>query len=410
MKNESSKREFTDAFLGLLSTMCIVWFVIYIVFRNVFNSFLHINTVEGVLMFVIIWSSGLSHLWNQEQRVKCDYKKLVIISILWSVLSPVLSIILILISKDKVTARIIGVAVSTLLCYGWVFLSHMKDWRNFYSMNIWKYALQLSIPLIPHYLSGMILNSADRIMIQRMVGESQSGIYSLAYSVSLIMTVFNSSLLSTIEPWLYKKIKNNRVEDIHMVAYPCLATIAIVNIFLIILAPEVIRLFAPAEYYEAIWIIPPVAMSVFFMFTYSLFATFEFYFEHTSYITIATGTGAVINLLLNYVFIKQFGYMAAGYTTLVCYMVYSGMHYYFMKKICKNELEGKHPYNTKIIILIAGLFMIMSFLLMMTYKHTIIRYGLLLSFLVSAIICRDKIIKMFKFLIQARNQSKKSND
>ena len=51
-------------------------------------------------------------------------------------------------------------------------------------------AEMFNLPLVPHYLSGAILNTADRIMIEKMVGASAAGIYSLAYSVSLIMIGF----------------------------------------------------------------------------------------------------------------------------------------------------------------------------------------------------------------------------
>ena len=62
-------------------------------------------------------------------------------------------------------------------------------------------------------------------------------------------------------------------------AYFTMIIIAIVNLLLICFAPEIISLFAPPPYYEAIWIVPPVAMSVFFMFCYDLFAKFAFYYE-----------------------------------------------------------------------------------------------------------------------------------
>ena len=73
--------------------------------------------------------------------------------------------------------------------------------------------MRFNLPLIPHYLSQTILNSADRIMIERITDAEQAGIYSLAYSVSLVMTLFNTALMQTLSPWIYEKIKkgkNNR--------------------------------------------------------------------------------------------------------------------------------------------------------------------------------------------------------
>ena len=168
-------------------------------------------------------------------------------------------------------------------------------------------------------------------MIDRMVGESEAGIYCLPYSVIMIMTLFSTALSQTISPWMYQKIKNKSIGDLDSVAYPSMIIIAVVNILLILFAPEIVRIFAPSEYYDAIWVIPPVAMSVFFMYVYDLFAKFAFYYEKTGYIMLASVVGAALNVLLNWIFINKYGYTAAGYTTLVCYVAYSIAHYIMMK-------------------------------------------------------------------------------
>ena len=100
-------------------------------------------------------------------------------------------------------------------------------------------------------------------MINDMVGVDEAGIYSLAYSISLIMTLFNTALMQTINPWFYQKIKNDKIQDLASVAYTTLVMIAVVNIAVIAFAPEAVAIFAPKEYYDAIYVIPPVAMSVF---------------------------------------------------------------------------------------------------------------------------------------------------
>ena len=81
-----------------------------------------------------------------------------------------------------------------------------------------------------------------------------------------------------------KKIKTKQIGTIAPIAYLTLCAIAIVNVLLIAFAPEAVAIFAPASYYDAIWIVPPVAMSVYFMYSYDLFAKFAFYYEKTKFI------------------------------------------------------------------------------------------------------------------------------
>ena len=361
-----------------------------------------LTTVQMTAMLVMVWTSSAFSFWATEQRVDYKYIKLVAITLLVAVAKPALGVFLVIHAEDKVTARILGLAVVELAVYTWLFFAQMLRGRQFCSWNVWKYAVLFNLPLVPHYLSGSILNTADRIMIEKMAGASEAGIYSLAYSVSLIMTLFNSSMLQTIEPWLYKKIKARDVSNISRVAYPAFIIIAGVNVALMACASEVVAIFAPAEYYDAIWIIPPVAMSSYFMFAYTFFAVFEFYYEKTHLIAMATMSGAVLKLILNYIFIDIFGYYAAGYTTLLCFMVYAGMHYIFMKKICRDYLDGAQAYSTKTLFIITSLFMAFGFAILFTYKTPVLRYSCIAALALAVIVKRGYIIDHVKSLINMK--------
>ena len=168
-------------------------------------------------------------------------------------------------------------------------------------INVAIYAVLFNIPLIPHYLSNSILGSSDRIMIQNMVGVSEAGIYSLAYSISQIMQLVNDSLNKTMSPWLYQKIREKDYKAMSKVVYPSLVLIAAANLALIAVAPEIVAIFAPPEYSDAIYVIPPVAMSLFATYLYLCFAPFEFYYEKRIWTTIGTLTSAVANIILNYI-------------------------------------------------------------------------------------------------------------
>lgn len=410
VKFSDIRHKYAAAFQGLLFTLCLIWLGIYLVFYQPIDQALEITFFQGVFMVSIIWTDGVYQLWAQQQRVEYQYKSLVIVTLIHAVSAPLIEILLITISSDKVTARIFGLAFTSLICFGWMCFQQIYAGKTFFSRKIWKHAIWLSVPLIPHYLSQMILNSSDRIMIQKMVGSSEAGIYSLAYSVSLIMTVFNISLLSTIEPWIYQKIKSKEIEKLSKAAYPSFILIASVNLLLIAFAPEIIKIFVPAEYYEAIWVIPPVAISVYFKFMYSFYALFEFYYEKTNYITIATLTGAIINTITNAIFIKIFGYMAAGYTTLACYIIYTVMHYHFMKIICKKNMDGAEPYNLKIIAAVSLGFMALGFLLMAFYNYPVIRY-IFISFMILMIILKRKELKnIFLKFLNMRQEGRKNAD
>ncbi len=391
VKYEEDRKKYSSSMQGLTITLITIWTIIYLIFHNFFNYLFGLNTIYMLLMIFIIWITAIFNFWSAEQRVDYNYKLLLIFTIFASIFNPLFSIILMKFMKDKVLARIMGITISYLLFYFWMLFAQLIKGKRIYEKIYWKHALKFNIPLIPHYLSQTILNSSDRIMINKYVNSSSAGIYSLAYSVSLIMTLVNNAIGQTLSPWIYKKIKYNLVDEISNVVLSSLLIVAIMNLILIAFAPEVIAIFAPKEYYEAIWIIPPVAMSVYFMFMYDIFAKFEFYFEKTKLISLATIVGAIINIVTNYIFINKYGYVAAGYTTLICYMIYAFFHYCAMKKICNEKYEGKNPYNTKIILIITVLFLMIGFAFLALYNHLILRY-ILISIL--AIICISLIKKI----------------
>lgn len=401
---ESEKKAFSSSLQGLTLTLTIIWTVIYWSFHLMWNKVFDLTTVQMLLMFLTIWCNAVFSFWSVEQRVELRYKSLVIITVLSSLAKPAAGIIFVLYAEDNVTARILGVTLAEVVCYTGFFFLQLKRGKEFFSKKFWKHALSFNIPLIPHYLSSSVLNSADRIMIRSMVGESEAGIYSLAYSISMIMVMFNTALMQTIEPWMYKKIRDNKVKDISHVAYPAFILIAAVNLILIAFAPEAVAIFAPKEYYEAIYVIPPIALSVFFMFSYTFFAVFEFYFQKTHFVAIATSAGAVLNIVLNYIFINIFGYYAAGYTTLFCYIIYAVMHYMFMRKICKEYLNGIRPYNIKIYLVIVVVLLSLGFCLLFTYSHTWLRYLFITVLIILFFVKRQTVIEEIQKLLAVRKK------
>lgn len=402
VKYEDDRNRYSSSMQGLELVLCLFWTAVYLAFREFWNNLLKLTTVQMLAMLVMIWAAGAFRFWLSEQRVLYKYKMVVILTLMASLLKPFLGILFVLNAEDKVTARILGITLTELIIYGTTFTVQMMRGKQFYSAKYWKHALLFNIPLIPHYLAQTVLNAADKIMIRDMVGAGAAGIYAIAYSISKIMILFNNALNHTLTPWYYQKIKAGRADIIASIAYPSLIGIAVINLILIAFAPEIIKFFAPKPYYDAIWIIPPIAMSVFFTFGYNLFACFEFYFEKTKFIMVASVFAAFLNVLLNYICIQRFGYYAAGYTTLICYAMYTLSHYYFMNKLCKIYLPNVKVYNKKVLASITCIFLSCGFLFLLSYNSIIMRCCLIVLFLLVLLMFRHSIHNFINKVIGVR--------
>lgn len=397
VKFEDDKKIFSSSLQGLTALLAVAWTLTYMLFAPFWNKVFSLSTTKMLMLILLIWVSSTFNFWATEQRISDKYKLLVTVSLIASLVQPIVGVIFVQLSTNKVDARIISMVLVELVCFGWCFIYQVVRGKKVVSRKYWGYALAFNIPLIPHYLSQTLLNSADRVMIERIVGAEEAGIYSLAYSISLLMTLFSNALLQTLNPWIYKQIKAERTKNISPIAYLSLIMIAVVNLLLIVIAPEIMSIFAPKEYADATWLIPPIAMSTYFMFSYSLFACFEFYFQKTRLIAITTFLSALLNIILNYVAINIFGYYAAAYTTLFCYIFYAVFHYLAMSKICRENKRIDNPYKPIFLVLISLSFVLVGFALMFTYELIIVRYLLLLF---TAIICILKWKKLY-LLIQS---------
>lgn len=391
VKFEERGREFSSTLQGLTLVLCLAWASMYALSMRFWNDLFQLTTVQMISMLVMVWATAAFTFWMTEQRNRFKYRLLVAATLVVSVLKPLVGILLVIHAEDKVTARIVGLAAVELACYSGFFVVQMARGRRFYSGEFWRYAVLFNLPLVPHYLSTVVLASSDRIMVQRMIGESAAGIYSLAYSIGQLMNMVNDALNKAVSPWIYQRIRARDEGEVKRVVYPSIAVVGLMNLVLIAIAPELVAFFAPPEYYEAIYVIVPVAVNGVFTYLYLCLAPFEFYFEKRAYTTTATLLSALANVGLNIVCIPRFGYIAAGYTTLACSVINALIHMYYVNRVCDEFLDGARPYSMRDLVAMGAAFVVLGLLFVPTYEHPLIRYGLLAAAATVVFIKRNQV-------------------
>ena len=400
IKYEDEKDKFISSMQGLTTTITVILIGIYLCSMNFWNNIFELSTILVLAMFIDFLVTPAMLFWSARQRFEFKYKKLVAVTLIMAAGSPVLGIITVLCTKYKAEARILSFAAVQIVIGLIFYVYNNYKGKCFYNKKFWKFALAFNIPLIPHYLSQSVLQQSDRIMINSMAGTDKAAIYSVAYSISTMMILVTAAINNSFIPYTYKKMKEKRYDEIRKNANILVILVGICMFIVIAFGPEIIKIFAPSSYYEAIWIIPPVAISVYFMFLYPLFGNIEFYFEENKYVAMASITGAIVNIVLNYLLIPVFGYIAAGYTTLFCYILFSAGHYIFMRKVSKKHIKGEKIYDIKFIAFFSILMLIGMVLMIFVYELTILRYIFILSLFVIVVIKRN-------YLLSAINNIKK---
>ena len=124
---------------------------------------------------------------------------------------------------------------------------------------------------------------------------------------------------------------------------------------------------------------------------------------------IASVATAFINVGLNYLFIKLYGYIAAGFTTLACFMVYAFAHYLFSSHIAKKQCDCRSVYNNKYILVLSASIVVLSGLIMLLYDFWYIRYIFVLIVLVLSLVFRKKIVEVFAQLRKKSEQNEENS-
>ena len=374
VKNENDRNKYTTSMIGLSLLTTVLSLAVFITIRLVFLSGfdLSIFSVFGIYAYVLF--NTITEFWYQQKRVDHDYIPFVKLTLAVLILKPVLSIVAVLLfSNAKVAARILPDIIISGIVAVCLFVLMIRRGGKLYSLSVWKDSMLFVIPLIPHYLSQRVLSQSDRLMISNMIGDSEAGIYSLAYSVGMLLLLLNSAMDSTVAPWAYRRIKDRQFTSISQIFEKLLIEYGLCSICFSFFAPEVVHVFAPNAYQEAIYIIPVIALSSYFMFSYLQFVYFEYYSGKTQYVMIATLACAVLNLILNSIFIKLYGYVAAAYTTLLCYILYAAGHYLIMKYLCKKYYKTDNPFNIGRIALISLAVSGFTGICLLLYNMTVLR-------------------------------------
>ena len=257
--------------------------------------------------------------------------------------------------------------------------------------SYWGAAIKFNLPLIPHYLSMYILSSSDKVMISYLDSSTAAAYYSVAYSVAIVATIVWNAVNASLIPYTYEKCKVKDYESISAVTFPVLTVFAGICILVILLAPEVVWFMATREYFQAIYVIPPIVGGVFFQVHYFLYANVIYYYKKPKFVMVASVSAACLNVLLNYLFIPKFGYIAAGYTTLFCYLMQAIIDYWAMKRIV-----GRDIYNMKLIGMLSAIVAVIALVSNLIYDIVIVR---IIAILVLSAICIAKRKKIFQVLL-----------
>lgn len=182
-------------------------------------------------------------------------------------------------------------------------------------------ALALGLPIVPHLVAHWALNVANRPAIERTLGLASVGFFAVGYQiaqgVSLIATAVNNATV----PTFYRAAQQGRRETLGSAWTLMLFGVGIVSAGAALFGEELVTLLAAPEYRDSYRFIPWVSLGYWFLAAYYFPVNALFFAKKVGMIPVATAVAAIVNYMLNIVFLERYGLMAAAWATAISYAI-----------------------------------------------------------------------------------------
>jgi len=253
--------------------------------------------------------------------------------------------------------------------------------------------LRFSLPLVPHALAGWVLSLSDKLILQRYSSLSEVGLYSLGYTLGMVMNFIVMSINFAWAPFFFDTAKTNKdaKQIFARITTLWMIFISLICISGILFSREIVIFITTEKFYRSALVIPIILVSYFLNGMYFMVVNAIFYLKKTKVLPIFTFTAAIVNIGLNFWWIPEYGMIGAAYATLVSYIIQFLLVYKYSIKIYTISYEYKKMGIVLIIFIM--IYLLNMFFYFENFAISIpFKFGLLCVFILGLII--TKVIKI----------------
>ena len=324
------------------------FFILGISFSHTFSAWI-LNRTELTSTFqislVYITLNGIFLLVSNQFRWELRSRNYAISSFLVSLVTAISGVTLAYYFGLRLNGLLLGMISGTTigLLYSLWYL-RQSFCLYFDSKYLYK-MLCFSLPLVPSGISIFISNYLDRLMINHYLSLEEVGLYGLAFRVSSVVSLVMIGFQNALTPLIYNNYSKPKTPRELASIFRIFTAIALlIFLTLSIFSNEIFHWFLPPNYYQAsrlvILIVPAILLSSMYIFAPGIDLL-----KKTHLILWINFSGAILNVLLNYLLIPKLGTIGAATATLsgyaasfTTYMSFSQKFYYvphdFKKLLC----------------------------------------------------------------------------
>ena len=313
----------------------------------------------GIGMFAVSsFTNILQHFLRAERKVY----RYSIFAVWYSVMNLVFGLFFIKVCQVGIQGMLYGFLLSFALAMPFLWLSSVGKPRILpisIDGTMVRAMGKYSFPLVLSNLAGWILGLSDRYIIKLLRGSDEVGIYSASYNISQrTIALFISLFIMALSPIIIHSWEKEGREAVrgHLTGVTRVFLIICIPavIGLSVLAKPLIGLLLPETYQLGYRIIPFVVAGGFFLGAQQIYQSSFILHKKTLPVLVYFVIAAGINIILNFIFIPKYGYLAAAVTTLLSYLLLFILILYGGRKYLSWTFPGKTFFRVLLAAIIMG--------------------------------------------------------
>ncbi|MEZ9747037.1 lipopolysaccharide biosynthesis protein, partial [Vibrio splendidus] len=355
-KTGINKRDFKNK--TITTYICLI-FILFFLFFSLYGYSIKGVQITYYLFFLIAFQS-LYEITLEIYRSSFNPKTYGYISLVKSITTVLLALCLLLFYRQDYEVPILSLLVGfiiPLIFFGWKTFSDIKF--SLFNLDELKLMFFFGVPFTLTALVDFVINLSDRFIISRYLGYSDLGLYSLSYditfqSLTLLMVVINLAtyphIVKSYEDHGINKATEN-ISDTFKIVYTICCLILMLSFSFSNDISKLIFDGSSSELVSDIIRIISLASVCYFIRNFCFDVLFHLE-KRTKFIFLNVLSGAIINVIINLLFIKDFGLVVAAYSTLISFFVCMIISVYYSRKIAIIDLSINKLFISLVYIII----------------------------------------------------------
>ncbi len=336
------EQNFTTPFISLFTTS--VFFSIFIsVFAVPIGDAL---AVPGSFGSILYWSAGILALDGitiipfASLRMEHKAKQFALIKFLSILINVVLNLLLLLVFRMGVTGVFISGFIASASSLIMLLPTIFRHFSPGFNAPLWKELLRFGLPYIPSGLAAMAIQVIDRPILRALTDDATVGIYQANYRLGIFMMLIVSMYEYAWRPFYFSTAKDPNAKQIfaRVLTYLILL-MGFVFLALTFFIDDIAKfslfgrhIIGPG-YWGGLGIVPIVLLGYLFLGISTNFSAGIYIEKKTYYTPFITIAGALVNIIVNFLLIPQYGMYGAAWATLAAYAVMALVTYLIVRTI-----------------------------------------------------------------------------